>query len=132
MSAFIWIPKDVIYYLNLHLPRVIKALQYRFRKSAVVYAFRCQVNNMVYVGSSFIPARRFNQHLVTGHNSNEALQADIKAQGLQKFTAYVFEEVEFPKGLDYNEKRIHLRSLEQSYMDKFPTAQLYNSCRSSI
>jgi group I intron endonuclease len=109
--------------MNLHLERTIKALQYRYRGTAIVYGIRCQVNNMVYIGSSVVPAHRLLQHLVTGEKSNAALQADIAKDGIDKFTLYVFEEVSMSELSD-------LRSKEQHRMDQFPPQQLYNSIRS--
>ena len=115
------------FFTNLHLERTIKNLQYIYRKDAIVYAFRCNINSMVYVGSTLIPGRRFHNHLVTGDNSNFALQQAITQHGVNNFTAYIFEIVVFPAGLTLDEKKAFLRSVEQKYIDMFPKAQLYNS-----
>ena len=116
--------------MNLHLARTIKAIQYRFRNDVIVYAIRCQVNNMVYVGSTFIPARRVHQHLVTGEKSNDALQQDIKKYGIDKFTLHVMEILDVD-GMSHSHKSLYKRQREQYHMDKFPQAQLYNSMRST-
>ena len=86
---------------------------------------------MVYVGSTLVPGRRFSNHLVTGYNPNEALQVAITKHGLSQFTAYVFEVVEFPAGLSLAQKCSYLRAVEQTYIDRFPAAQLYNYINSS-
>ena len=102
---------------------------------------------MVYVGSSLIPttpakagslcwykrvyegvvARRFHNHLVTGLNSNIALQEAITQHGLDNFVAYVLEIVVFPASLTFGEKQAFLRAVEQKHIDNFPKAQLYNN-----
>ena len=132
MTNFYFIPQNIMFFTQLQSPRTIKNLQYRFRNDAIVYAFRCQVNNLVYVGSTLTPGRRFHNHLVTGKFSNPALQADITKFGVDKFTAYVFEIVVFPNGLSLDQKRQYLRDREQVHMSKFPDAQLYNAIRSSV
>ena len=83
---FTWIPNHVTYYLNLDSPRVIRELQYRFKNSVLVYGIRCNINNMVYVGSTSDPRQRFYQHLVSGFKSNALLQADIAKYGVSHST----------------------------------------------
>ena len=119
------------FFTNLHLERTIKNLQYIYRNQAIVYAFMCNIDRMVYVGSTLIPGRRFHNHLVTGDNSNIPLQEAILEHGLENFVAYVFEIVVFPAGLTLDEKKAFLRSVEQKHIDKFPKAQLYNSINAS-
>lgn len=119
MTKFYYIPNSVTYYMYFHLSRTIK-IQYRYRNDAIVYAIRCQVTNMVYVGSTFSPGRRLYQHLVSGLDSNQALQRDIHKYGIDRFTFYVLEVVDFPQGACYDKKGQHLRRTEQMYMDKYP------------
>lgn len=128
--AFTWISRSVIYYTNIHLPLVMDKIKYRFRYSTVIYGLRCNVNNMVYVGSTTKPADRFYQHTIEGKGSNKPLQADIAKYGLDKFTLYIFEIVVYPAGLTTSQQNTHLKALEQSFMDRFPAPQLYNSIRS--
>ena len=97
MDLFSLIPSNVRFFKDLHLPRTIKNLQYLYRGNAIVYGIRCQITNMIYIGSTLVPGRRWHNHLVTFTNSNDALQAAIAKYGLSKFTAYVFEgDVKFP------------------------------------
>lgn len=131
MTKFYFIPRNVIYYMNLHLTSTIKALQQRFRGETVIYAIRCQINNKVYVGSTLTPARRFHQHLVTGEKSNSNLQADISKYGIDKFTLYVMEIIDV-KNIPFKARVNFIRQREQYYMDKFPLEQLYNSSRSYV
>ena len=131
MNKFTFIPRFVTYYMNLHIPRTITNIQYRYQSSIIVYAIRCQVTNMVYVGSSFTPARRVHNHLITGKYSNAALQAAIAKHGLSKFTFYALEEVKIPSGLSQSDRKAHLLAAEQHYINMFPKAQLYNSINSS-
>jgi group I intron endonuclease len=130
MTKFYFIPNSVIYYMNLHLPRTLKGLQYRLRNDVIVYAIRCQINNKVYVGSTFTPGRRLHQHLVTGEKSNLLLQADIQKYGIDHFTLYIMEIVEF-KPMIFTQRTKYLREREQYHMNKFSQKQLYNSVRSS-
>ena len=44
---------------------------------------------------------------------------------------YIFEVVNLPKGLSYDERGQYLRTIEQTYLNKFPKAQLYNSIKAS-
>ena len=125
-----FIPKSVRFFTDLHLERTIKMLQYTYRKDAIVYAFMSNVDRMVYIGSTLVPARRFHNHLVTGQFSNITLQQAISQHGLESFVAYVFEVVVFPAGLSLKEKKAFLRAVEQKHIDKFPKAQLYNSINS--
>ena len=85
---------------------------------------------MLYIGSSMSPSLRFLDHLVN-HNTNAALQSAMLRDGQSKFVAYVMQEVVFPAGLSFNDKVSFLRTIEQTYMDKYPVDQLYNTIRSS-
>lgn len=129
-AKFTWIPSSVPYYLNLGKDGVLERLQYRVRGKAIIYAIRCQVTNMVYVGSTLNPGRRLYLHLVKGQQSNIRLQSAIRQYGINKVTAYILEVVEFPKGLTYMQRKAYLRGVEQTHMDRFPKAQLYNTIRS--
>lgn len=70
-----------------------------------LYGIRCIVTGMVYVGSTQ------DQHLITGKSSSLALQQAIQSYGLSKFTVVVFEVVEFPTGLSYQSRKLHLVEL---------------------
>ena len=128
---FYFIPKSVRFFTRLDLPRTIHNMKYEYRGKAIVYAFRCTITNMVYVGSTFAPGRRFDNHLVTGLYSNFNLQGAIQLHGIKNFTAYILEVVVFPAGLTHKEQRIYLRGVEQSHIDRFPSIQLYNEINSS-
>ena len=133
MDLFYLIPSTVRFFKDLHLPRTIKNLQYLYRGKAIIYGIRCQITNMVYIGSTLVPGRRWHNHLVTGTNSNDALQAAIANHGLSKFTAYVFEgDVAFPAACwSKVDKLAFLHKVEQTYINRFPKAQLYNEVNSS-
>jgi hypothetical protein len=79
---------------------------------------------MIYIGSTFTPRARFNNHLVTGKYSNGALQSALIKHGKENFTAYVFEVVHFPGELPFNERKSYLLNLEQQYISQLPKAQL--------
>ena len=129
-TKFVRIPKDIGYVLNLDNPRNIKMLQYRFKDDAIIYGIRCQINNMIYIGSTMTPRLRFHKHLVTGESSNANLQDAIKEFGLGKFTVHIFEKVDLPFDTSYNEKQVILHKVEQSYLNRFPKRQKYNSINS--
>lgn len=76
------------------------------------------------------PGQRLYLHMIAGKQSNPRLQQAIAKYGLDKFTAYILEVVEFPKGLTYMQRKPYLRNVEQAHMDLFPKAQLYNTIRS--
>ncbi len=75
---------------------------FTLKDKRLVYCIPCLVNDKVYVVSSISPHDRLYQHLVSGNNSNLALQAEIDKYGLRKFTVLVFEFVKFPQGMDLN------------------------------
>ena len=58
---------------------------------------------------------------------NDALLADINQYGLNNFTVYVFTTVAIDRSLTLKERKLILRKVEQSYIDMFPSNQLYNS-----
>ena len=157
---FYFIPKSVRFFTRLDLPRTIHNMKYEYRGKAIVYAFRCTITNMVYVGSTLAPGRRIDNHLVTGLYSNFNLQGAIQLHGIKNFTAYILSStlkggylvlycivlyiqgipthlwggervVVFPAGLTHKEQRIYLRGVEQSHIDLFPSIQLYNEINSS-
>lgn len=133
MHLFYLIPSTVRFFKDLHLPRTIKNLQYLYKRNAIVYGIRCQISNMVYIGSTLTPGRRWHNHLVTGTGSNGALQAAIAKHGLSKFTAYVFEgDVKFPAScVSIEDKLAFLHKVEQTIINRFPKGQLYNEINSS-
>jgi hypothetical protein len=133
MNQFYLIPSDVRFFKNLHLPRTIQNLKYEFRGSVIIYAIRCQITNMVYLGSTMIPGKRWHDHLVTGKHSNAALQAAILKYGISHFTAYVFErDIKFPAHLStIHEKLAYLHAIEQTYINRFHQDQLFNAINSS-
>lgn len=73
----------------------------------MVYAIKCEVNGMIYIGSTLIHGRRFDNHLVSGKYSNPALQPDLQQYGLDNFTVYVLELVKFPADLKYKRLKKH-------------------------
>lgn len=129
MSQFKAVPHYVAYYMNLHLVSSVKGLRYRFKDSPVVYAIRCRVTGMMYIGSTMLPDLRFHQHLTVG-NTNLNLQNAIKKHGLSNFIVYILEVAEFPRSSFLEENRSFLLRLEQSYISFYPKTQLYNSINS--
>jgi group I intron endonuclease len=81
---------------------------------------------MIYIGSTLIPGRRFDNHLVSGKYSNPALQADLQQYGLDNFTVYILELVNITAKLNIKNKTNILRKVEQGYINKFPKKHLYN------
>ena len=132
MKHFLAVSPAVVYYRNLHLSSVIKALRFRYKGKAIIYALRCQITGQMYIGSSLAPSLRFHSHLVTGLYSNANLQNAIDKNGLNRFTAYIFEEVVIPKGLTLPQAKAYLAKIEQSYIDRYPSDQLYNTNKSSL
>lgn len=124
-----WIPEHIAYYMHLDNPDVIKALQYRFKNVPIVYGIRCQVNGLIYIGSSLAPGLRFHKHLITGERSNDALQAHITKYGLGKFTVHIFKVVEFPSDSSYAEKKTLL--ITQEYLNLIPVRRRYNTINAS-
>lgn len=56
------------------------------------------------------------------------LQKSISQHGLESFTAFVFEEVQYPSSITSDAaKSAHRLFIEQSYIIKFPRTRLYNS-----
>jgi group I intron endonuclease len=128
---FIAAPNHLAYYLHLDDPKVVRALRYRFKGKAIIYGFRCLVDGKMYIGSTLTPGLRFHSHLVTGLDSNINLQEAIAKYGVHMFTGYVFQLVAIPRALSTAEARVFLSKVEQTYINKFPKAQLYNSINSS-
>ena len=131
LGPFVRTPKEIAYYMNLNNPRVVRELRYRFKEKTIIYGIRCQVDNLIYIGSSFAPSLRFHQHFVTGYHSNTRLQEAIALHGLSKFTVHVFEIIEFPSTAKYADRKATLLQVEQRYLDHFPMVQKYNSINAS-
>jgi hypothetical protein len=121
------LPRDIAFYLHLNDPKVIRKLQIRFDGQAIVYGLRCQVDNMIYIGSSLNPGLRFHKHLISNTRSNAALQAAIQEHGLGMFTAQIFEQVDLSMYETYYDKKSYLLECEQRIMNMIPREQLYNS-----
>jgi len=121
----------VAYYMNLHQTKIIDMLRYTYGKSTIVYAIRCRTTGMMYIGSTFTPALRFHQHLVTGYSSNKALQHQINQYSLSQFTVYILEVVKFPPTMAPSERGAYLRQREQYFINKYPRSQLFNTINSS-
>lgn len=121
------------YYLHIGQERVITILRYRYKGKAIIYIIRNTVTGMLYIGSTLNPALRFYRHFISGDskNSNIYLQSAISTDGIDKFNLYIMEQVVFPSGLTFTEKQSFLRKVEQSYINKYPTDQLYNEINSS-
>ena len=126
-----WIPKDIAYYMHLDNPSVVKKLQNRFKDKAIIYGIRCQVDNMLYIGSTLTPSLRFHKHLVLGSRSNASLQAAIAKHGIARFTVHIFEIVDLPLQVSYQKRKSLLVKVEQQYIDSVPKRKLYNSINAS-
>ena len=131
MPSFVSTTKYAAYYMHLGTPKVVKMLRYRYDGKYIVYGFRCLTTGKVYIGSTMASVKRFHNHIITGENSNAELQAAIKGYGLNNFVAYVFETIPMPSHLTWAQKQAILHKVEQSYMDLYPKAQLFNSISSS-
>jgi len=129
--TYITQPTYYAYYINLHLKGVIDKLRFRFRNTPIIYGIRCSTNNKVYIGSTLQAQSRFNKHLIkTKDGSNLALQNDIVKYGLDKFTVYIYEIVDIPSNLTQAQKTLHLRSVEQRYINMVVKTKLYNGINS--
>jgi group I intron endonuclease len=106
-------------------------VRYTYKNKPIIYAIRNRITGMMYIGSSFIPSARFHQHLISKTNSNFELQQSISKYGLDNFTVYILEVVDFPSTLLYNERSKFLRKREQFFINQYPTVQLFNSINSS-
>jgi len=127
-AKFVRVPKDVAYYLHLDNPDVVKSLRYRFQYTPLIYGITCMINQMIYIGSTQNPSKRFHKHLTVRdvESSNKQLQAAITQYGLHNFKVHIFEFVPLPRGASFEEKQALLRSVEQRYLNHFPESQLYN------
>jgi group I intron endonuclease len=125
---FVRVPKDVAYYLHLDDPNVVKGLRYRFQYTPLIYGITCMVNQMIYIGSTQNPSKRFHKHLTirSTSTSNKDLQAAITQYGLHNFKVHIFELVRLPREATYEEKQALLRNVERRYIAHFPKSQLYN------
>lgn len=119
--------KAKYYFINLDLPRAIDNMRYRFRAIPLIYGIRCRATGKMYIGSTFSPENRFYKHLVAGDRSCPELQADIAKYGLKSITVHIFELVEWPKGLMFEDRESHLREVEQRYISKWPKSKRYNT-----
>jgi len=126
---FVRVPKDVAFYLHLDNPNVVKALRYRFQHTPLIYGITCLVNQMIYIGSTQSPSKRFHKHLTIRdtQGSNKQLQAAIAQHGMHNFKLHIFELVRLPQEATYEEKQTLLRAVEQRYINHFPEAQRYNT-----
>ena len=131
MTKFQLVRNYVSYFMNLDQIKVINMIRYMYKDQHVVYAIKCRISGMLYVGSTTTPSSRFHHHLITYTYSNAGLQAAIAMYGLSNFTLYILEVVTYPSSLTLSERGVFLRQREQSYMNKFPVRQLYNSIKSS-
>jgi len=129
--TYITQPKYHSYYINLHLKGAIDNLRYRFKDTPIVYGIRCSINNKIDIGSTLKPQDRFNKHLISAIGSNLALQDDIVKYGLDKFTVYIYEIVDIPSTFTRANKAMHLRLVEQRYINMVVKTKLYNAINSS-
>jgi len=114
---------------DLHIRKNIDKLRYKYDHMPIIYGIVCDSVNMIYLGSSWDPVRRFNKHLIKmdAARMNAALLADIQQYGLESFTVYVFCKVVIPRSLPLKERKALLLEAEQSYIDILPWDQTYNS-----
>jgi len=87
---------------------------------------------MFYIGSSFEPKYRLSRHLESGNKSNDNLQEAINKYGLEYFNLYIFEVLKVNPKDSKKIRTLRLRALEQTYIEQFPKALLFNSKASSI
>jgi len=120
--------RNVQFYMNLHLPRAIDNMRYRFRDTPIIYGIRCRVTGKMYIGSTLTPQDRFRKHLIANTHSSPDLQADIKKYKLPAFTVYILEIVQIPTHLSQSKSQSssYLKQVEQTYIDRWPVAKRYN------
>lgn len=130
MTKFRSVQGALAYHMNLHTARAVKALRHGYQTApGLVYIIQNTVTGHLYVGSTMTPAYRFHSHFVA-RSTNSALQAAITQYGLSKFKVYIMQTVTFPTDVSNFASRVgYLRAIEQSYMDKFPLEQLYNTVK---
>ena len=118
--------RNVQYYMNLHLPRALDNMRYRFRNTPIIYGIRCRVTGKMYIGSTLTPQNRFQKHLIANTHSSPDLQADIQKYKLPSITVYILEIVQFPTHLSESQYSSYLKQVEQTYIDRWPEAKRYN------
>lgn len=88
-----------------------------------VYKITNIKSKRVYIGSSLSIKERWAMHrreLIKGTHHNYRMLADFKKHGLSSFGFQVLEE------LDNFTIRAELETVEQEYIDKYDSEQLYN------
>ena len=86
----------------------------------------------MYIGSTSSPSRRFHNYLISGEHSNGKLQAAIDKYDLSNFVAYVLEVVPMPLNVTTLQRDSILQKVEQSHINKYPEAQLYNKIAARV
>jgi len=119
-------PDAISYHMHLEDSKRLSKLQAMYRKYAIVYGLRSNIDNRIYIGSSLTPGLRFHHHLITASRSNFNLQAAIAEHGLENFTALVYAKFEWNRN-DYEGTKKFLLQQEQLIMDQFPREQLFNT-----
>lgn len=124
--SYVALPDFVKLFDDLHNREVVDAARYMYKGVAfgVVYGIINKVNHKLYVGSTSDTATRFYEHLISGQNSNAALQSAIGHYGLHCFSLVIFELFHLPQGVKANVRLLF--GLEQKYLDMFPAKQKYN------
>jgi len=125
------IPNHLTVHTSLHVRKNIDKLRYKYDHMAIIYGIVCNITQMIYIGSSWDPVRRFNKHFIKKDPSqmNPYLLADIDKHGLDNFTVYIFTKVVINRSDTLKDRKATLRKVEQSYMDMYPTEFMYNSIK---
>lgn len=125
------IPNHLTVHTSLHVRKNVDKLRYKYDHMAIIYGIVCNITQMIYIGSSWDPVRRFNKHFIKKDPSrmNPYLLADIDKYGLENFTVYVFTKVVINRNDTLKVRKATLRKVEQSYMDMYPTELMYNSIK---
>ena len=102
----------------------IDVLRYVYKGAAfgLVYGIYNKLTHKIYIGSTTDPVVRFYEHLISGKNSNSALQSAIRKYGKPYFSVFIFQVLPYAVGLT----KYDLYAIEQKYLDMFPTKQKYN------
>jgi group I intron endonuclease len=77
----------------LHLAEIQKIIKEELKNKSGIYAFICNSNNKLYIGSSEQLSYRFNRQ-IKGYNSNILLQRAINKYNLHDFIFIILEYCE--------------------------------------
>lgn len=98
----------------------------QWNRTPLLYIFRNNVNGRLYIGATWDPFIRWYNHIVSGKDSNIALQRALAKYGRENFTLYVHSIVPLPVGLTRSERAELMLNAEHALIEQFDGKQLYN------